>query len=209
MKNRHYSLEWQQPLWLATLMAASVAFSLGLACAVPLAAFAALGALTLDRRMGLVIIIGIVAANQIIGFTVQHYPLDAATAAWTPPFLFVGITATLAAFWTKRRCAGLHPMLAVLATFVAAFASYEGGFFLISLLTRSGLYAYAPSIVQRIFETNALAFGGLLLIRRIAMALRKPAVKIRNAIPPVADDLHPRLNYDLVDAKAPGRAPGR
>ncbi|MEJ0049938.1 MAG: hypothetical protein WDN02_01745 [Methylovirgula sp.] len=177
MQNRHYAIEWQQPLSLATLMAASVAFSLGLACAVPLVAFAALGALTLDRRMGLLIIIGIVAANQILGFTVLHYPHDAATVAWTPAFLFVGIIATLTAFWTKRRCAGLHPTVTVLATFVAAFACYEGGFFLISLLTRSGLYAYAPSIILRILETNALAFAGLWLIRRIAMALRTPAVK--------------------------------
>ncbi len=168
MQNRPYTLEWQQPLWLATLVAASVAFSLGLACAVPLAAFAALGALTLDRRMALLVIIGSVVANQIIGFTVLHYPRDAATIAWGPAFLFVGITATLAAFWTKHRCAGLHPMAAALAIFTAAFAFYEGGFFLISLLTGSGLYAYAPAIVLRVFETNALAFTGLLLIRRIA-----------------------------------------
>ncbi len=81
MRSKHSALEWQQPLWLATLVAARVAFSLGLACAVPLAAFAALGALTLERRMGLLVVVGIVVANQIIGFAVLHYPRDAATIA--------------------------------------------------------------------------------------------------------------------------------
>ncbi len=168
MRDRPYTLEWQQPLWLATLVAASVAFSLGLACAVPLAAFAALGALTLGRRMALFVIVGIVVANQIIGFTVLHYPRDVATIAWGPAFLFVGIIATLAAVWMKRACVGLHPIAVALAIFAAAFASYEGGFFLISLLTGSGLYAYKPSIILRISETNALAFTSLLLLRRIA-----------------------------------------
>ncbi len=177
MQSKHGALEWQHPLWLATLVAASVAFSLGLACAVPLAAFAALGALTLERRMGLLVIIGIVVANQIIGFTVLHYPRDAATIVWGPAFLFVGIIATLAAYWTTRGCAGLHRITAVPAIFAAAFAFYEGGFFLISLLTRSGLYAYTPAIILRVFETNVLAFAGLLLIRRVASILPLSASK--------------------------------
>ena len=171
MKTGDYALEWQQPFWLATLVAASVAFSLGFACAVPLAAFAALGALTFDRRTALLLITGIVVANQIVGFTVLHYPRDIATVAWGPAFLLVGLVATLAAFWVQRRCTGLHPAAAFLATFLAAFVFYEGTFFLISLLSGSGLYAYAPSIVLRIFELNAIGFAGLLIIRRIALAI--------------------------------------
>jgi hypothetical protein len=171
MAIKHNALEWRQPLWLATLVAASVAFSLGFACAVPLAAFAALGALTLDRRTALLLIIGIVVANQIVGFTVLHYPRDAVTIAWGAAFLFVGVAATLAAFWTKRGLAGLNPAALFLATFIAAFVFYEGGFFLVSLLVGSGLDAYALSIVLRIFELNAFAFAGLLVIRRIAIAI--------------------------------------
>jgi hypothetical protein len=169
MKTEDRVLDWRQPLWLATLVAASVAFSLGLACAVPLAAFGALGAMTFDRRTALLLMIGIVVANQIVGFTVLHYPRDWATIAWGPAFLVVGVLATLAAFWAHRLSASWPAVASVAAIFLAAFAFYEGGFFLISLLTGSGLYAYAPSIVLRIFETNALAFAGLLLIRWIAM----------------------------------------
>ncbi len=39
---------WRRPLWIAVLVVASAVFSLGFACAVPLAAFAAIAALTLS-----------------------------------------------------------------------------------------------------------------------------------------------------------------
>ena len=42
--------DWRHPLWLGLLVVASGVFSLGLACAVPLAAFAAAAALSLSRR---------------------------------------------------------------------------------------------------------------------------------------------------------------
>jgi hypothetical protein len=184
MTTKDHALDWRQPLWLATLVAASVAFSLGLACAVPLAAFGALGAITFDRRTALLLIVGVVVANQIVGFTVLHYPRDLATIAWGPAFLIVGVVSTLAAFWTHRLSTNWRPLVAVPAIFFAAFITYEGSFFLISLLTGAGLYAYAPSTVFRIFETNALAFAGLLLARGIAMAARKPAENFRDKLLP-------------------------
>jgi hypothetical protein len=49
--------EWRHPLWLGWLVAAGVVFSLGLACSVPLAAFAAAAALTLSRRDALLLIL--------------------------------------------------------------------------------------------------------------------------------------------------------
>lgn len=199
MTTKNHPLDWREPLWLATLVAASVAFSLGLACAVPLAAFAALGALTFDRRTALLLITGVVAASQIVGFTVLRYPHDLATIAWGPAFLLVGFVATLAALWMQRLSAGLHPAASVLAIFIVAFAFYEGGFFLISLLTGSGLYAYAPSIVLRIFETNASAFAGLLLIRWIAMAVKEPAERLSNTLSLVLGlQPRPEENYEVL-----------
>jgi hypothetical protein len=35
------SIGWRRPIWIALLVAASIAFSLGFACATPFAAFAA------------------------------------------------------------------------------------------------------------------------------------------------------------------------
>jgi hypothetical protein len=57
------------------------------------------------------------------------------------------------------------------AAFLAAFVTYEGTFFLVTLLSGSGLSVYAPSIMLRIFELNAVIFhraavaSGLLKLR--------------------------------------------
>ncbi|MDQ6867846.1 MAG: hypothetical protein M3178_05420 [Pseudomonadota bacterium] len=72
----------RRPLWIALLVGASVAFSLGFACAVPLAAFAAIAALTLSRRDAFALVGAVWLANQIAGFAVHHYPVTASTLAW-------------------------------------------------------------------------------------------------------------------------------
>ncbi|MEW6435896.1 MAG: hypothetical protein AB1508_01850 [Pseudomonadota bacterium] len=180
MSSKPYALQLQLPVWLATLVAASVAFSLGLACAVPLAAFAALGALTLERRATFFLTLTVVLANQVLGFTVLHYPRDIETFAWGGIFLFVGFASTAAAFWMKERLGTVKPAVASVAIFLVAFAAYEGGFFFASLASGSGLYAYAPSIVLRIFEVNVVAFAGLLLLDRLASFVAPSRTKSAN-----------------------------
>lgn len=171
MQSSNFVPEWRQPVWLATLAAASVAASLGLACAVPLGAFAALGALTLERRSAVTMIILVVVANQIIGFTILLYPRDGATFAWGPVFLLAGVSATLAAFSIKERCVSLGPALSVIVTFLAAFITYETVFFAVSLASHSEMDAYSAPIVARIFEVNLAVFVGLMVMERIAVAL--------------------------------------
>jgi hypothetical protein len=177
MNSKPYALQLQLPVWLATLVAASVAFSLGFACAVPLAAFAALGALTLERRAAFFLTTIVVLANQVVGFAVLHYPRDVETFAWGGIFLFVGFASTAAALWMKGRLGTVKPAVAAVAIFLIAFAAYEGGFFLASLASGSGPYAYAPSIVLRIFEVNAAAFAGLLLLDRLASLIAPSKAK--------------------------------
>jgi hypothetical protein len=76
------SVGWRHLVWLGLLISASVAFSLGLACATPFAAFAAAAALTLSRRDALVLVTSVWFANQLVGFTVLHFPWTANTFAW-------------------------------------------------------------------------------------------------------------------------------
>ena len=44
------SIGWRRPIWIALLVAASIAFTLGFACATPFAAFAAAASLTMNCR---------------------------------------------------------------------------------------------------------------------------------------------------------------
>src|SRR6478672_11457090 len=87
---------WRHLLWLALVVGASVGLSLGFACAMPFAAFAAAAALTLPRRGALALILSVWFANQLVGFTALSYPLTASTFEWGAALGAVAVLATLA-----------------------------------------------------------------------------------------------------------------
>jgi hypothetical protein len=163
---------WRTPLWIALLVLASIVFSLGFACAVPLAAFATIAALTLSRRDALLLVGGVWLTNQIAGFTILHYPLEPSTFAWGAALGVIALAATLAAQWVKGRV----PLAGGAMAFLAAFAVYEGSLLAISLAFASGVSNFTPSIVRRILAINFAAFAALYLIHRMGVfaGLAKP-----------------------------------
>ena len=160
--------DWRHPLWLALLVAASVVFSLGLACAVPLAGFAAAAALSLSRRDALLLIVLVWLANQLVGFTLLGYPRDVSTFAWGAVLGVVAILATLAGQWIAGRCANARRAFTATATFLVAFAVYEAALFVVSTTWLGGTEIYTLAIQGRIFAINAPAFIGLLALHRLA-----------------------------------------
>jgi hypothetical protein len=163
--------DWRHPLWLGLLVAASVAFSLGLACAVPLAAFAAAAALSLSRRDALLLILLVWLANQLVGFTVLHYPWTASTFAWGVVLGAVAVLATLAGEWIAGRLVDARRAFTVVATFLIAFAVYEATLFAVSATLLGGTEIYTAAIQGRIFAINAAAFVGLLALNRLATSV--------------------------------------
>jgi len=162
---------WLHLLWLAVLVAASVAFTLGLACAVPLAAFAAAAALTLSRQDALVLIVAVWLANQLVGFTVLDYPpWTASTVAWGAALGAVAILATLAGQWTVRHSTGRGRAVGYMATFLVAFAVYEVALFAVSATLLGGTEIYTAAIQGRILALNAVAFVGLLVLHGLAVS---------------------------------------
>lgn len=150
------------PLPLVGLLAlASALFSLALACAVPLAAFAALAALYLRRRDALALVAATWLVNQAIGFGFQDYPRDALTFAWGVALLASAVVAMVIAGVVAARGAGMAWLVAV---FAAAFVGYEGTLYLAHFVLGGGSEAYAPAVVFEILWTNALAFAGLFAI---------------------------------------------
>ncbi len=158
----------RRPLWIALIVSASVIVSLGFACAVPLAAFAAVAALTLPRRDAFVLVGLVWLANQLVGYTLLHYPWTVESFAWGAILGGVALLSTVAAQWTKEHLAQGHMIVAATA-FVAAFAVYEGTLFVISLAIGSGLSNYTPSVVKRIFAINAAAFAALYLVHSLGV----------------------------------------
>ncbi len=164
MRNPEAVGGWRRPAWLAFLIVASFVFSLGFACAVPLAAFAAGAALTLQRRDALLVTVGVWLANQAVGFGLLHYPTDPTTLIWGVVLGVVTVAATAAAQMIAARLA--HPLAAALAAFAGAFIVYEGGLFL-AALRLGGMDAFAPDIMIQVLGLNLAGFAGLLLLDRI------------------------------------------
>jgi hypothetical protein len=177
--------DWRHPLWLGLLVAASVVFSLGLACAVPLAAFAAAAALSLSRRDALLLILLVWLANQLVGFTVLHYPGTASTFAWGVVLGAVAVLATLAGQWIAGRLVDARRAFTVTATFLIAFTVYEGALFAVSATLLGGTEIYTAAIQGRIFAINAAAFVGLLALNHLATSIglaRKPTTPALSVI---------------------------
>ena len=174
--------DWRYPLWLGLLVGASVVFSLGLACAAPLAAFAAAAALSLSRRDVLLLILLVSLANQLVGFTVLHYPLTASTFAWGVVLGAVAVLATLAGQWIADRLVGGRRAVVAMATFLIAFAVYEAALFTVSATLLGGTEIYTAAIQGRIFAINAAAFVGLLVLNHLAASVGltgKPLIMLR------------------------------
>jgi hypothetical protein len=172
-------LGWRLPLWLGLLVGASMIFTLGLACAVPLAAFAAASALTLSRRDALILILLVWLANQLVGFTLLGYPWTASAFAWGAVLGIVATLATLASLWMAERFGHAARSVRFAATFLIAFAVYETALFAVSATLLGGTEIYTTAIQGRIFIINAAAFVALLVLNHLAASVglaNRPAV---------------------------------
>ena len=171
--------DWRHSLWLALLVAASVVFSLGLACAVPLAAFAAAAALSLSRPDALLLMVLVWLVNQLVGFTLLGYPWDASTFAWGAVLGAVAILTTLAGQWIAGHLVNARRAFRFTATFLIAFAVYEVALFVISATLLGGTEIYTAAIQGRILAINTVAFVGFLALNHVAASIGlidRPAV---------------------------------
>ncbi|MBV8651183.1 MAG: hypothetical protein JO255_06925 [Alphaproteobacteria bacterium] len=160
-----------RPLWLALLVAASIATSLGFACAVPLAAFAAAAALTLSRRDAVLLVGAVWLANQIVGFAFLDYPWTANCIEWGVALGAIALLSTVAARGAALRLEGMGPVAAPVASFLAAFVVYEGALFVVAATLLGGIEDFTPAIIGRIFAINAIAMAALLVAHRLGAAI--------------------------------------
>lgn len=162
-------------LWLSLLVAASVAFSFGFACAAPFAAFGAATASTLGTRDALVLTVALWLANQIVGFSLLGYPWDGTTLLWGGVLGVVALLSTTAARITSVHFAHMPRSVALALSFAAAFVAYEGSLYAISAAWLGGTEDFAAPIVAYIAALNVLAFLGLLILERLGRMLGFPA----------------------------------
>jgi hypothetical protein len=152
------------PVAFSLLIAASLALTLGFACALPLAAFAAIAALSFGPLAGALALVAVWAANQACGFAVLHYPLDATTLAWGGALGLLGLAAYAAARATLARVGGL---LGAGVAFLAAFAVFQGMLFALDVGAGLDPSVFVTPILVRLFVINLAAFGALLAARAL------------------------------------------
>jgi len=149
---------------IALLVAASLALTLGFACALPFAAFATIAALLFDFGTAVLAILAVWLANQIVGFGFMHYPMDASTFAWGGGLGALGLASLIAARAVLSRA---HGWIAAPLAFLASFAAYEGLLFAINLAVGMDAAIFEIAVVARIFAINAAAFGALFVARAL------------------------------------------
>jgi hypothetical protein len=161
-------------LWIALIAGLTVIGSYGFACVAPLAAVAALAALTLRRTEGLILVVAAWLINQGVGFLLLSYPHTADTYAWGAA---IGVAAVLGYFAATAVAARTgSALLAALATFAVAFVVYQAALYAFGVATSYAGDSFSLAVVGEVLAINAVAYVGFLAIHRaaVALALVKP-----------------------------------
>ena len=154
-----FAADWRRPVWVLLLVAASVVFSFGLACAMPFVALCAVAACTLPRRDAFAVAGMAWLANQVVGFGFLHYPWTANCLAQGVAIGLSAILCTLVARGVRRQAGG-RPLVGWVGAFVVAFVAFEAGL-AAAAVGLGGLEDFTPRIVASIFGINAVAWVGL------------------------------------------------
>ena len=160
----------RRALWAATFIAASIVLSFGWACALPLAGFAAVAALTTARREALLLTGAAWLANQAVGFLFLHYPTDATTLFWGAALGVIALLSCESAGMLARRFPGVAGGL---AAFLAAFVVYESLIMAVTAATGPGADHFTAPVVTRIFLVNLSALVALLVLKAAGAAVAK------------------------------------
>ena len=156
-------------LWIALVIGLAMLGSYAYACAAPLAAIAALAALTLGRTEGLVLVAATWVINQLVGFLLLSFPHTFTTYAWGVAIGAGAVIGYLAARAVVRR--DLPALIVLPVVFLTAFVFYQTGMFASATTFTSAQNAFSTAIVSEVFVINAVAFAGFILVHRVAVAL--------------------------------------
>ena len=154
--------------WLILLPLSSLVFSLGFACATPLAAFGALAAVALSKRDGLILCGAVWLVNQVVGYALLGYSWNINSVSWGLALGGATILASLSSRWIYRRSKTQY-LFRLTVAFIAAFAVFQVSLYLVELFVLGGLQDSAADVVSRVLAINAVAFVGLLALHWLAV----------------------------------------
>lgn len=166
-------------VWLAAFLGASLVFTLGLGCEVPLIAFAAICGLRQTRREALLFVAAVWLVDELVGFTAWHYPVTPAGLGWAAAVAVAILAATWATAGAARRTSGVVRLGTAL---ISAFAVYEGVLWIASMAAGAATrQAFTPAILGEVLAFNAATFAGLLAVRALKPGTGRSAQSTQEA----------------------------
>jgi hypothetical protein len=157
-------------LWIALVAACTVIGSFAFACAAPLIAVATFAATKMRIGEGFTLVLVAWLANQLVGYLVLGYPQTWDSFGWCAA---IGI-ATVLGFVGVVGVSRLEMPSAAIAAMglTMAFLVYETTLFAATTVLPSSNEALSFPVTAGVFEINAVALIGLLVLYRAAVALR-------------------------------------
>jgi hypothetical protein len=158
-------------IWLVLLGAASFLTTFALACATPVAAFAALAALYMRRKQAMILLAMVWLAGQAVGFGFLHYPLGAGTLVWSAALLICAFFTLEVAMIVARQVEIRGPAVRAITVLAAAMIAFKIAIYLFGLVLGGNAGAFAPAVVFKFAWTNLASFIFLLVLHKIAMTV--------------------------------------
>lgn len=144
-------------IWTAILGASAIFGSYFFACVFPFAAIATIAALTLDVRRGVALVVGTWFANQVVGFSLMHYPQTFDTVALG---VSLGLGALAAYAVAHAVLRGGTSTMRTLSALGGAFVAYQLVIYA-GALGFGGADNFSPAIVAGVALNDAIWFAGL------------------------------------------------
>lgn len=179
MTTTHLSDRGAAMLWVVLLTATSAFASMALACATPFEALAALAALHLRRRDGIALVLAAWAVNQLVGFGMLHYPLDASTVAWGAGIGLAAVAAAYAAYGADAAIGRRALPVRVVATFAAAFVAFKLVILAFALVLGGVSTTLSVPFATVQLARESVILIGLLALYRLLVAIGVPSARGR------------------------------
>jgi hypothetical protein len=166
-------------LWILLLTAAGTATTLVLACSTPFAALAALAAVHMPRRDGVMLVVVAWLASQVVGFGIHGYAQDLHTLAWALGIGAAAVGSALGAGAALSRFAGQSFPIRLAAALLAAFVAYNAVLAICALGLGGIATTLEPVNLARQFLRNGAVLVGLLGFYHALVAAGVPAARAR------------------------------
>lgn len=163
-------------LWIALFTVAATLTTLIFHCATPFPSLAALAAIHLKRRDGVLLMVAAWTVSQTVGFCFMGYPWDGATALTGFAVGTAAVLGVLAAGAVDAPLRGTQVAVRLVVAYLAAFAAFKLTIAGWSPIMGHADAALSLTVMLRQFVRYAAVLAGIYAIYRALIAAGVPAL---------------------------------